>query len=91
MRNPPPKKQLGQGLGPRRINGAMMDVATTAYFLGTTPKAVRTKIERRLIPVRRCGGRIVIIRHELEEFMNALEGCPLEEALANVKERNALV
>jgi hypothetical protein len=87
MRNPPPKKQLGQGLGPRRINGAMMDVATAAYFLGTTPKAVRTKVERRLIPFRRCVGRIVFLRHELESFMNALEGCPLDEALANVKER----
>lgn len=69
----------------------MMDVATAAHFLGTTPKAVRAKVDRRLIPFRRCAGRIVFIRKELEEFLNALYGCPLDEALANVRERNALV
>ena len=87
----PPKKQPGQGLGPRRINGAKMDVASAAAFLGESEKAVRAQVARRLIPFRRCGGRIVFLRYELEAFLNALEGCPLEEALLNVKERNALL
>jgi hypothetical protein len=65
----------------------MMDVSTAAYFLGTSPKAVRAKVERRLIPFRRCAGRIVFLRRELEAWMDALDGCPLDEALVNVRER----
>jgi hypothetical protein len=65
----------------------MLSVGVAASFIGESEKTIYGQVARRLIPFRRCGGRIVFLRHELEAWMNALEGCPLEEALANVKER----
>ncbi len=64
-----------------------MDVATAASFLGTTEKTIRGQVGRRLIPFRRLGGRIVFVRLEIEAWLGSLEGCPLDEALANMKER----
>lgn len=87
----PPTKKPGQGLGPRRVNGAVMDVTTAASFIGTTEKAIRGQVSRRLIPFRRLNGRIVFLRSELETWLTSLDGCPLDEALANAKERHALV
>ena len=86
-RRVPPKKKPGQGIGPRRINGAMLDLHGGAEFCGWTEKAMRGKVERRLVPFRRVGGRIVFIRRELEAFMTALPGCSLDEALSNVHAR----
>jgi excisionase family DNA binding protein len=45
-----------------------------ALFLGRTPKAIRRMVERGQIPFRRWGKRIVFVREELEEFVNALPG-----------------
>ncbi len=87
----PPTKKPGQGLGPRRVNGAVMDVMAAATFIGTTEKTIRGQVGRRLIPFRRLGGRIVFIRSELEAWLTSLDGCPLDEALANMKERHALL
>jgi hypothetical protein len=87
MRNPPPKKQPGQGIGPRRVNGALLDMRSGAVFLGNTEKAARGLVARRLIPFRRLGGRIYFVRAELERYIASLDGCGLDEALANVKER----
>ena len=83
----PPRKQPGQGLGPRRVNGLALDVREGAAFVGISEKAMRGKVERRLIPFRRMSGRIIFIRSELEAWLDSLEGCLLDEALANVKER----
>jgi|JI10StandDraft_1071094.scaffolds.fasta_scaffold1763054_2 hypothetical protein len=87
----PPRKKPGQGLGPRRVNGAVMDVTAAAGFIGTTEKTIRGQVSRRLIPFRRLGGRIVFVRQEIEAWLASLEGCRLDEALANMKERDALV
>ncbi len=89
MRKTPPKKRTGQGLGPRRINGASMDVHSAADFLGWTQKRVRNKADRGLIPYRKDGGRIIFLRVELEEYLVRLPGVGLEEALANVATRRA--
>jgi excisionase family DNA binding protein len=45
-----------------------------ALFLGRTPKAIRRMVDRGQIPFRRWGKRIVFVREELEEFVNALPG-----------------
>ncbi|MEK6801909.1 MAG: helix-turn-helix domain-containing protein [Nitrospirota bacterium] len=83
----PPRKQAGQGLGPRRIDGSALDVRAAAAFLGISEKAMRARVTRRLVPFRRLGerGRIVFLRAELEAFLSALDGCPLDEALANLR------
>lgn len=80
-----PKKQKGQGCGPRRINGAMLDVAGAADFIGVTPNGIRARVARHRIPYRRDHGRIVFLKAELEVFMQALPvGCSVEDALACV-------
>lgn len=83
-RTRPPKKQIGQGLGPRRIDGVVLDVRCGSLFLGWSEKRTRGMIERRLIPFRRVGGRIVFLRSDLEHWLQTLDGCSLEEARNNM-------
>ncbi len=83
----PPRKKSGQGLGARRVNGALLDMRSGAAFLGNTEKAARGLVARRLIPFRRLGGRIYFVRAELETYIASLDGCGLDEALENVKGR----
>jgi excisionase family DNA binding protein len=86
----PPKRKLGQARGPRILNGAAMDVKTAASELGANEKFLRGKIERKEIPFRKWGGRIVILRADLERYLNNLPGVSTEEALKKAnKELNA--
>ncbi len=87
MRIKPPKKKTGQAVGPRTIDGAMMDVERGAAFLGLPPKGIRARAERGIIPYRRLGGRLVFLKTELEEFLQALDGVNLHQALGNLTER----
>jgi len=83
----PPTKRAGQGLGPRTINGAVMDIANGAAFLGVSKKTMRARVARATVPFRRLGGRIVFLKTELEEFLQALDGVNLKEALSNLRLR----
>lgn len=87
IRQHPPKKQAGQGLGPRRIAGAALDVRGASAFYGGTEKQTRGLVDRRLIPFKRLGGRIVFLRAELEAWLAGLEGCSIEEACTNLEAR----
>lgn len=71
----------------RPFSGELLDVATAASLLGTTPKSLRARVARRCIPFRRLGGRIVFLRTELTEFLHTLDGCTPEEARANLENR----
>jgi Helix-turn-helix domain len=62
-------------------------VRTTAALLGTSEKLVRARVERRLIPFRRLGGRIVFPRDELTAYQQRLPGCSLDETLKNLEQR----
>lgn len=46
----PPRERAGQGVGPRRFDGELLDVRGAAAMLGTSEKLVRSRVERRLIP-----------------------------------------
>ncbi len=83
MRNPPRKKP-GDAKAPRRFNGALMDVSQTATFLGVSEGVVRARVDRRLLPYRRFGRRIVFLKTELEWFLTSLPGCSLKEAKENL-------
>lgn len=87
MRKPPPKKKKGQGTGPHTINGAVLDVRTLSAFCGWSQKTTRGLVDRRLIPLRRVGGRIIFIRSEIEHWLAGLEGVTLEEARDNAEAR----
>ena len=81
----PPRKLADKKTGPRRLNGEVMDVDTTARFLGATSKVVRARYARRQLPGRKWSGRVVFLRSELLEFIRGLDGVPLAEALANAR------
>ena len=83
----PPRKRSGQGMGPRQFNGELLDVRTAAALLGVTEKLIRSRVERRLIPFRRLGGRVVFLRDELTAYQQRLPGCGLDEALKNLEQR----
>jgi len=58
-----------------------------AELLGKKRKAVEKLVERRLLPFRRPGKRIIFSRAELAAFMDKLPGVTLEEAERRVEER----
>ena len=67
---------------------AILDVSTLAIeFFRGKERAVRKGIERRTIPFRYRGKRIIFLRHEVEEFFKKLPGCSIHEALVNVAAR----
>jgi hypothetical protein len=84
----PPRKREGQATGPRRFNGELLDVRTAAALIGVTEKLIRSRVERRCIPFRRLGGRVVFLRDELTAYQQNLPGCSLDEALKNLEQRN---
>ncbi len=61
----------------------LLDVPSAADLLGMTPKAVRQRVARRMIPFRKWGGRICFVKAELDAFIASLPGCHLEEAREN--------
>ena len=67
--------------GPKRINGSLLDVATAAGLLGITERTLRARVARKQVPFRHWGGRVVFVRHELERWIDTLEGCSVAEAL----------
>lgn len=83
----PPRKQKGQASGPRRLAGAVLDVAAAGELLGVTEKVVRARAARGLLPWRRWGGRVLFLREELLAFMAALPGVSIQQALENVGAR----
>jgi hypothetical protein len=68
-------------------NGVLLDVAAAATLLGTTERAIRARVSRRLLPYRKFSGRVVFVRSELEQFIAALPGVTLEEARLNLMMR----
>lgn len=59
----------------------VLDVSGCAALLGTTEKAIRARVDRRQLPFRRLGGRIIFLRSELMAFLDALPGCRPTETL----------
>jgi hypothetical protein len=83
----PPRKRAGVATGPRRLDGAVLDVATMARELGDSEKGIRAKVARGLLPYRRLGVRVIFVRAEVQDFLRQLPGVSVNEALANVVAR----
>lgn len=58
-----------------------------AELLGKNRKAIEKMVERRLLPFRKHGKRIIFSRAELAVFFDKLPGVTLEEAEQRVEER----
>jgi hypothetical protein len=83
----PPRRKPGTGTGPRRLAGELLDVRTAAELLGATELTIRGQISRGLVPYRRLGGRIIVLRGELEKFLASLPGVTAAEAAENAAAR----
>ncbi len=72
------------------LNSEIFNVEATAAFLGWSPKKVRSHVARRTIPFLRLGGRIIFRREDLRLYLDQLEGCTVEEALENERNRRGI-
>jgi hypothetical protein len=82
-----PKGSQEKG-GPRAFQGEILDVASASAFLGISEKSLRARVARRMIPFKRWGGRVCFLRGELLDFLRNLDGCRIDEALQNGRERS---
>jgi hypothetical protein len=57
-----------------------------AAFLGMTTKAIRKRVERRTIPFRRAGKRLIFDLAELEKWATGFPGVSLDEAIQRAGE-----
>ena len=87
MKKQPPKKQKGQAIGQRKINGEILDVAAVADWLGVPQGMIRARVARQQIPYRKWGGRVIFIRREVTQYLEELDGVSVEEALENERAR----
>ena len=72
------------------INGALLDVATAAEWLGCSQRSLRARVARGLVPARWLNNRVVFVRRELEQFVEDLPGVSLDEARDNARRRRKL-
>ena len=57
----------------------LLDVPETAAMLGRSENAVRRMVERRQIPYRKSGRRLLFLESELKALIEALPGLSLED------------
>ena len=74
---------------PLTFQGEILDVTSAATFLGISEKSLRARVARRMIPFKRWGGRVCFLRGELLDFLRNLDGCRVDEALQNGRERSS--
>ena len=61
------------------IKERLLGVEGAAEMLGRSENAVRRMVERRQIPFRKSGRRVLFLESELRAFIDALPGVSLEE------------
>jgi excisionase family DNA binding protein len=67
--------------------GQLLDVNSGATLMGQTERWVRKRIERKVIPFRKIGGRVYLVRSELEEWLARAPGVSPTEAIDNALAR----
>jgi excisionase family DNA binding protein len=69
-------------LAPITTQRRYLDVKGVAAYLSMTEAAVYAAVERRQIPFRRLGRKLVFDSVELDAYMHGLEGVDVTEAVA---------
>lgn len=59
------------------------DIQEVATLLNCSPKAVRHRVARRLLPAQKLGKRVLFRKTELDQFLKNLPGVSLAEAERN--------
>ena len=85
MKRPPLTQALTR---PKQEAGAILHVRDVALLLSCSEKSIRARVDRRLLPFRRLGGRVIFQREQLMAFLNGLPGCSEDEARANLSLRS---
>ena len=67
--------------------GQLLDIRSGATLMGQTQRWVRKRIERKVIPFRKIGGRVYLVRSELEEWLAQAPGVSPTEAIDNALAR----
>jgi excisionase family DNA binding protein len=70
---------MGNTLGP------LLDVSSAATLLGQSEKWIRKRVERRQIPFRKVGARVLFATQDLQNFLKALPGTTVQEALERLR------
>jgi len=83
----PPKRLAGWGRGRRSLAGQLMDVRACSELIGGTEDQIRSRAAHGLLPYRKWAGRVVFLRPEIMEFLEALPGVSLADARANAAAR----
>lgn len=92
MQDTPSEKQKRTVKRVKRPATAKQRVLTVAQYaeeIGKTERAAWLDIYRGLVPHRRQGRRVIILRDELEAFLKALPGVSVEEAAEKAAARAA--
>ena len=63
----------------------LLGVAEAAEMLGRTTHAIYRLVERRRVPYRKDGRRVMFVESELRAFIEALPGLSLEDVRAREK------
>jgi excisionase family DNA binding protein len=71
----------------RRYTGELLDVAAVSTEKGGSEKAWYAKIARGEVPYIKMGGRVLIRRSSLEEYLAALEVVSVADAVAATARR----
>lgn len=66
----------------------LLYISDAASYFNCSQKAIRRRVERKILPYRRLGGRICFLRSELQAFIENLPGTSLAEAQANLTLRS---
>lgn len=80
-------KRILKAVRRKVINGALLDVATASALLGCSERSLRARVRRKLVPYRKLDQRVVFRRDELQQFIDDLPGCSLEQARENAAAR----
>jgi len=59
--------------------GALLDVRGAACLLGMTEKSVRHLIERGRLPHRKIGRRVVLVKAEIDAWIDTLPGVTVNQ------------
>jgi hypothetical protein len=67
----------------QQVDDTWLDVRGAMAMLGATERSVRGRVARHMLPFRKFHRRILFRRSELEQFIDMLPGCSLQEARKN--------
>lgn len=61
------------------VKSEYLDVNELSKIIHRTPGAIRNLILRRRIPFRKPGGRLMFLRHEIEQWIDSAPGLTVDE------------